>query len=114
MEEGSVGIELKLILLWNICKIPVFGACGDMDLPKLLRFFGGFARKLAGQRVIRFAGFAHQIHRRHAKLHGRSALNEEYVVIIRDAHDPAELGLDGNDYGIVLRRSVTHLHHGAS
>ena len=53
----------------------------------------------------------HQIERNGGKLRGCAALQKENLVVVRNVHEAAEVLLGSLDDGIVIGRSMTHLHY---
>ena len=82
-----------------------------MDIAELDGFLIGVVGKVAGDGVVRLAGF-HQVHRDSRELGRRAALQEQDLVVLRDGEHAAKRRLGFLDDAVIYLRSVTHLHDG--
>ena len=87
------------------------GGCSADGIAVLLRLLERLARELTRDDVIRLVIPVHQIERNGGELRGRAALQKEHLIVVRNVHEAAEILLGGLDDGIVIGRSMTHLHH---
>ncbi len=104
-------VEGQLILCRNPGEIVRLGGCGDLNGAELARFLGCVACKVAGDGIIRLAG-DHQVERNGGEHHGRAALHEQDLVVVRDIEHAAQNVLCAVDNVVIIFGSVTHLHDG--
>ena len=67
---------------------------------------------MAGVDVIGNALTAQQVERYHGELQGGTAVQEQHRVILRDAHERAQVGFRLGGNGLEGFRAVAHLQHG--
>ena len=95
----------------NLCEVVVLGGSNRLRVAVLLRFLIGLGGELTGQNVIRLAGL-HQVQRNCRELRRRAALQEKYLVVVRNVHDGAEIRFRLLDDCFIRGRSVAHFHNG--
>ena len=96
---------------WDIAEIGILGGGGAHDvIPQLLRFLECLTGELPRHKVIRFSGTADQIEGHGSKLRRRPALQKQHLIVVRNVHQPAQIGLRLLYNGFIVRRAVAHLH----
>ncbi len=73
----------------------------------MLRFFVSFFRPRAGNQIFSFP-IPQQVHRDHGKLQGGTALDKQHFVVIRNAHQRAQIRKDLEEKTPVYMRYDTH------
>jgi len=109
---GSIRREFHFLLAREACELFGLAGCGDVVEDAFFQFTDGFGGPHPGvQNVYRLAGEA-EIHGDHGELHAAAALEEEYGVIVGDAHELAEAGFGVSNDAFEFGRAVAHFHDG--
>ena len=106
-----VVIDGEVLKIRDVAEGLVGRAGDDVHLTVHLRFLCGLLRPLASHDVIGHA-MAHQVHRHHRKLRVSSALQEQYLIILRYPEQLSEICLGCIDDRLKVLRAMRHLHHG--
>ena len=112
MDIVRVGTEVVSRQARDIGVVLILGGGDDLDVAVLCSLLGCLLGELTGNNVVSLAGAGEQVICYRGKLCGGSALEEEDLIVIGNAHDLAEISLSGLNYFLVVRRSMTHLHYG--
>ena len=110
VEIVRIGGEGGRIQLRDVRERLVLGAGHLVCVTVTSGLFERLGRPLTGDDKIRFSAPVHQVERHHGELRGRTALQEQNFVVVRDVHDLAQQRLTFLDDRIVDLGTVRHLH----
>ena len=108
---GGPGIELPGRLLGRVAEVLALGARRDIDLAEAVRLLDRLLRPLARIDIVGRLLPAEEVHRHHAELQRRTALQEEHLVVLGDFEQLAEVLLRLLRDRDELLAAVAHLHH---
>lgn len=102
--------DRKVRAVRNVGKGLILGGSDLIRFSVFLRLLVRLLRPLAGNDVIRHP-VLHQVHRDHRKLLRSAVLQEQYLIVIRDVHQLAQILLRLPDDPVKNLSAVAHLHH---
>ena len=111
MNVGGLRVELPRRLLGREAEVLALGARRDVDLAEAVRFLDRLLRPLARIDIVGRVPSAEEIHRHHAELQRRPALEEEHLVVSGDLEQLAEIRFRLFRDRDELLAAVAHLHH---
>ena len=104
--------DIFLLELRNVREVLVCRTCQCTNITELLSFFICFLRPVTGNDIVCLLGLGQQVNRNHGELQCPAALQEQYIVVIRNVHQISQILLRIIDDFLEFRRSVAHLHYG--
>ena len=101
--------DVQIAAIGDVGEVLILGGGDDVHLAEFLGLGNGLLGPCAGFHI---AGLTvlHEVHGHHGELHGAAALNEQDLVVVRDVHQLAQVGL--GLVGDLLEHlgAVAHLH----
>ena len=101
-----------LCYLRYICEVFILRGSSYLHVSEFLGFFGGLLAPRTCEDIVSLFRSGHQVDRYHRELQRSAALQEQYLVVLRDIKKTAQVSLCVFDDLFVLCRSVAHLHDG--
>ena len=111
MNVICVGAEVLTLCLRNICIVLILGGGDDSYIAVLLCFLRSLLREHTGNDIVCLACAGEKIIANRCKYGGCSALKEENLIVIGNAHKSAEVSLCCLNDCFVIGRTVAHLHY---
>ena len=112
VEVTGLGVQLELVLGGNVGVVFVTAVGGKRNLAVLLSLLIGHAGEIAGDGVIRPAGFSDEVQRNHGELAGGAALQKQHPIVFGHMEQPDEAGLGVVKDLLEHLGAVAHLHYG--
>ena len=112
VEVVRIGTELGGVDFRDTGEVLVRAGCDDLDIAVAGRLCGRLLGPDAGDDVVRFAAAVHEVQGDGGELSGRTALQEQDFVVVRDVHEGAKVRFRLVDDRLILFAAVGHLHDG--
>ena len=111
VDVARIVADVQIGQVGNVAKVLVLAARHDLGVAKDLGLLVGFLGPVASDDVVRLA-VGGEVHEHRGKQQAVAALEEQDLVVVRNPHELAQIGLGGLDDVGEGGRSMAHLHDG--